>query len=641
MKKAIFWIVLGVVALLALVFHFMVTRPKAKQHATQREELVKREKKLGELASRGRRAGGLPGRNPDKTLDWIESTKLYVKDVNDEIRRCEKLFVPQRRRTQRRLFYENPDFPDPQEIDGRVKWVDRYEKRCDELRNQIARIAGGVGGSGALNFRSWGNKIPKWEEIKVAQTEFWFQKDLADILANQAAEDLPRFFKYRGEASVASLFELTRNPDIEVTEALLLADRVPAIVSVYEKLLRDKLVRANPRLDENERRELQKKADRIAAEAKEKLADFNEKYLRSLLQALLLNPGRFDLPALFGEEPVERILRPVLVNLGGVQVEVGVIAESCRLVWQRLLEEPAGKAEDVLKGRQVVVKVSPEQRAVIDELVPRKGGRRQLDKLHLVHYAEDLRSVRYLTDIRELCRAYGETELAKLLKEHNQKHTEDTRDAVLDHVREWELPKVAHMIAVLISIDRKDQKDLEILAHNHKVDIGALDAFRMTSSSGGDSAPVDTEGGGEPASVSGSAQTRSFIVPGVPGLYDVISFDLTVRMEFRKLPVLFRRLGSSDWHIIVKHIDISKAGVLTKRDLTSEEQGRPRPVGPDREGEGARGRAEPGKEAGSEETPRSVTPPKEVVRVALKCEAKHFRPLAVRILDQKAEVEKR
>ena len=45
--------------------------------------------------------------------------------------------------------------------------------------------------------------------------------------------------------------------------------------------------------------------------------------------------------------------------------------------------------------------------------------------------------------------------------------------------------------------------------------------------------------------------------------------------------------------------------------------------------------------AGVLETPRSVTPPKEVVRVALKCEAKHFRPLAVRILDQKAEVEKR
>ena len=442
MKKWIFWVVMGVLAVLAGVFYLAAVRPKAARHTDQRTELESRKSDLRRLRVRGRQAGGIPGPR------WIANTQQYVDKVDEEIARCEKLFVPQRRDTHRRRFWDNPDAPFRQPIRKPVLWLKRYTKRCAELTEQIVGIGGSQGRT--FNFRSWGADIPDDELIQIAQTEFWFQKDIADILTNQAEKGIERFLTLCGEELVPGLLELVQNLHIEKTE-------------------------------------------QFRARQKEEI-------LRRILEALVMNPDGLDLPQIFGPHKL----------------------------WQDLRKIASTKAQqNIIKAMR-----SPKQ-----------------DKGQLADYVQDLRTVRYLTDIRDLCSLHGENDLYKLLKEHKEKHTLHTEKAVLDFLREWQKPRVAHAIAFLISIG--DEKDLGIVQANHRVDIGALDEFSMVGAASAGPAPAgpapETDqgrGGDEPRVDSGRERFRMgqrYIGAGVPDMYDVIPFRLRVRLEFQKLPVLLRR----------------------------------------------------------------------------------------------------
>ena len=311
-----------------------------------------------------------------------------------------------------------------------------------------------------------------------------------------------------------------------------------------------------------------------------------ERVLRGILESLLINSGGLDLAQMFGPHRL----------------------------WQPLRDLATSEA----------------QRAIVKSMLSPKK-----DKGQLVDYINDLRSVRYSADVRDLCNLHGEPELYKLLKEHMEKHTVHSEKVILDVVREWDKKRMARVVAFLTSI--ADERDLEVILKNHRVDIGALDSFSLSGSTTSSAAPEEAAEAPAPTAPSGYSLGTQYISAGAPGLYDVIRFDLAVRIEFQKLPVLFRRLASSDWAVQVKHINVTKAGVLERQGAKDSadrrgEESAPAEGAPQRPGDD-----EPAARASDEEAAQALVAPREVVAVRMQCEAKHFLPLAEKVMGAEAE----
>lgn len=83
---------------------------------------------------------------------------------------------------------------DDREIDQPLAWQDEYNRRNAELRRQLDE-------SGFQSFavqtlsNQWGERVPRPEQITAAMELYWYQKDMADFLTDQAEKDLAEYLK--------------------------------------------------------------------------------------------------------------------------------------------------------------------------------------------------------------------------------------------------------------------------------------------------------------------------------------------------------------------------------------------------------------------------------------------------------------
>jgi len=304
------------------------------------------------------------------------------------------------------------------------------------------------------------------------------------------------------------------------------------------------------------------------------------------------------------------------------------------------------------------------------------------DRPDLAEYIMDLRMVRYRDDLIGLFKNHGFSQLSRRLRDWGA----DSEAMLAEELASptWRPLDLARAIEAAVSI--AEERDLNVILRNHRIRLLAVNGLRFedvivfsmedkqagapgvtpprrTMPGGGpmDEPPMDEPPMDEPPMEAapgrsyrgGRGRTTAGQAPGRPGVYNAFPFDLNLTMEFRHLPVLYRRLLMSDWRIEIKGVSVTKAegaGRPTQR----RDRGGPGPEEPEGMPPGPEGPppgpaipnlgAAAGVPAAQPEVPGQMPgppgmPPEEqdekkvrvaprnYVKVQLECEARQFYPL--------------
>lgn len=306
------------------------------------------------------------------------------------------------------------------------------------------------------------------------------------------------------------------------------------------------------------------------------------------------------------------------------------------------------------------------------------------DRADLVDYIEDIRWTRYRDDLVALYRNHNFPELARTL----QNWGPETPRILGDDLRgpNWRPLRLAQAIETAVSIS--SEKDLNVILANHRPRVVSIERLniprtvvfeeaRRPDARPGvrpredvyDDDPYDDDMPGRHRPGAPGERAR-----GLAGVYHAFPFDLAVVIEFRRVPILVRRLLRSDWRIEIDSVNIAKTTWTPQardRDWTDGEESDPymdeddvrpptreRPPGlaPPRRGltpgatrtgrqrrPGVREPREPelapdGPRVPPETEPaEALAPPSNYVRLELAGEARQFYPLWARLNPEEAK----
>ncbi len=201
MKKIGVWI--GAVALIvsAVVFYVFVVKDAGKMRSEIMSEVVSRRDKLKTMARKGQETKG---------PEWIENAKKQTKIWEQERNQLRELVVKQPRRAQTRWFYDDEFGAVRTEIRERSQWLTRYDVATVALSDVAGRSPKFSGIS--LSLESWGGKLPQDADIQRAQTTYWFQKDMVDLLTYNEPNIINNILAIRKDKLLPDLFAVVRNP---------------------------------------------------------------------------------------------------------------------------------------------------------------------------------------------------------------------------------------------------------------------------------------------------------------------------------------------------------------------------------------------------------------------------------------------
>ena len=359
-------------------------------------------------------------------------------------------------------------------------------------------------------------------------------------------------------------------------------------------------------------------------DVEEELRDAGEPSLKTLFDLVrTADPGELanKLQA-FGKKRLAAVLAMILVN--SAQEDMKQILERDRPIYLTVRQLTVGKAQE----------------RFLKDLASRFKERNDL-----VGFVEDLRWVRYREDLVGLFRNKGFPDLAADLR--NWGPAVKRRVVAAIHGPGWRPLKLAKAIDAAVSIT--DEKDLSVILANHRLQIAHIDSLKMPRttpfpegravSGGGDRRVGDgmeEDGGTARGAAGGGGRSR-----GQPGVYNAFPVDMTVTIEFRHIPVLIRRLLTSDWRIEIDNISITRVGRLAaskegggKAGPGEEEPGggepKPKPAAAPGAPKAAAGvpaaKGAAAKEPEKEKTAEAFRPGN-YVKVTLECEARQLYPL--------------
>jgi len=209
-KKVGVWIAAVILIVSSILFYLLVVKDAGRKRAEHLQEIEARRDKLGRMARKGKETKG---------PEWVEyaekQTKIWEKERNE----LREFVVRQPRRAQTRWFYDDEFGAVRTEIRERSQWLNRYEKATNALREVAGRSRKFAGIS--LSFQNWGGKLPQDWEIQKAQTEFWFQKDMVDLLTYNEPNVINDILAIRKDKRLPDLFAVVRNPQPEEPSARL------------------------------------------------------------------------------------------------------------------------------------------------------------------------------------------------------------------------------------------------------------------------------------------------------------------------------------------------------------------------------------------------------------------------------------
>lgn len=258
-----------------------------------------------------------------------------------------------------------------------------------------------------------------------------------------------------------------------------------------------------------------------------------------------------------------RILTEDVVNFGSADL-MEILSE------YKVIPE-AGAEEVTLWELVDRITSSSAQRNILEML------ERDSDWRHLYDYLIDIRTIRLRLALVDFFEASGEEYLAEFLRRPTPEEGAKIRTLI---TRDWEIDDVIQTLNTIIAVDNRETFD--ILVERHGTPDLWVSRFNVASIS-------TREGTGEydeydmPPGDQQSMQPQSGMGAGdrqletVGDIYHVIPVELTVDMEFEKLPLLMRRLFLSDWSISIRSLSITRAEGARPEEQSSERDPREAP----------------------------------------------------------------
>jgi len=507
-------VVLGVAA---LIFYVVVVRTAGGRRAKLISDVRKRHQDLKEAASR------IPHPNPDD----IERVRQAAEESTRRTENALGYFLRQRRDGHTRRFYTAPYAPQRKQISLAFEWNEEYLRRAERLAKILQEA--GIGTVGLSLPRYTGAGLPDNIWITRAMLVYWLHKDLVDLLTNREPQNVEEYLRNQGDVGVKTLYDLVRN--------------------------------RNPR-------EPRTTLVRLVREGR-----LSHKDLKDLLKDILWGEDGWHLKRLLSRYP----LRPDAAVLQRLESGDLSAAESAVLKKVRAKQplDAAGREtfrrllarRNALQTVWDAVKaqvITSTQRTVLDDLARDKDYRRLCD------FANDLRFVRYRSDLQWVFENRGETALVDFIK--HPAEMKGKLATLIDASPEWDLPRVARIIGAVYSI--ADERTYEAFLKNHGTPWIRLTGLQVSTTAETAAAfreevaaPEEMEPGRpgvpEPGTGAQPAQpTEPF--PVVNDIYYAIPFKLTVNIEFQQIPAFLRRLYQLDWCIQINSLDVLKtAGAAT------------------------------------------------------------------------------
>ena len=207
-KKIGVWIAAVVLIVSAIMFYLLVVKDAGKERAERMQEIETRRDDLNRMAGK-----------ETKGPEWIQYAEKQTNIWEQERNQLREFVVRQPRRAQTRWFYDDEFGAVRTEIRERSQWLNRYDQETEQLR-AVAKRSRRFSGIG-LAFQSWGGKLPQDWEIQKAQTDFWFQKDMIDLLTYNEPDVINDILAIRKDKLLPDLFAVVRNPQPEEPSARL------------------------------------------------------------------------------------------------------------------------------------------------------------------------------------------------------------------------------------------------------------------------------------------------------------------------------------------------------------------------------------------------------------------------------------
>jgi hypothetical protein len=189
--KLKFWIGAALIALVAVVMYFMLVRPIARENKTKRAELIKRAEELKSYAS---------GRRDVKNELWIEQARKEKELVEGKVKEVIELMGKRDDPLEQAFVDEESKQP----ITDPGIWRGEYERRMRAMKTELQESGCEFGGQAPLVERTFGDLLPRKEEMEVLQQQYWVQKTVVDLIVNLNVEQgkvVPVFssLRFRGD----------------------------------------------------------------------------------------------------------------------------------------------------------------------------------------------------------------------------------------------------------------------------------------------------------------------------------------------------------------------------------------------------------------------------------------------------------
>jgi len=291
------------------------------------------------------------------------------------------------------------------------------------------------------------------------------------------------------------------------------------------------------------------------------------------------NPSRLDeLLRALPIEKLEAVLEAIVINEG--QADLATIFDT-----YLSSEDPN---EDFSWNRVLGLTMNERQRLFLAQIRPTDRPDLSYHQ-RFVDYVMDLRSVRYQRDVVGLLERHGfKDDLAKSMT----RLTQEERERIRELIKGWNRTRLAQAIANIVSV--QDEKDYSLLRDNHKMKLaevgqvsitrpyaattrgveGGLGPAEMEPMRGG---PGEFERGGPmrggPMPMRGGVGRETMAAQAGSDIAKVTEFSLSIKVEFERIPIVLRRLMSTDWRYDVVVTQIQPVEGTASLSATGERLG--------------------------------------------------------------------
>lgn len=228
-KKFVFYVIAVAIIAGAGAFYFLVVGGIAAKYEANLKSIEGRRDKLKGFSNEA-----LPN---DRS---IEAARQRSELIKQQLTQCNLYLARQPRLSHTRRFIRDEILGrDDREIDQSLAWQDEYNRRYAELRRQLDEAGFQSFATPSLS-NLWGEKVPNPGQITAAMEQYWYQKDMADFLTEQAEKDLTEYLKLvadRPDFFPAKPSDLVINRKPAVLEELLRGFTADKLRDVFSAII--------------------------------------------------------------------------------------------------------------------------------------------------------------------------------------------------------------------------------------------------------------------------------------------------------------------------------------------------------------------------------------------------------------------